>query len=60
MFLTNTVYKKIKDSDNKTFSLEESNKNKDENCCLFKKRKKEKVIQSDKKTNENQKPKEKI
>ena len=60
LFLTNTVYKKIKDSDNKTFSLEESNKNKDENCCLFKKRKKEKVIQSDKKTNENQKPKEKI
>ena len=39
-FLVNNVYKIIKNSDNKTFSLEESNKNKDENCCLFKKKKK--------------------
>ena len=60
LFLTNTVYKKIKDSNNNAFSLEESNKNKDENCCLSKKKTKEKVLQSDKKSNENQKTKKKI
>ena len=48
-FLVNNVYKIIKNSDNKTFSLEESNKNKDENCCLFKKTKNKIEKQSNKK-----------
>ena len=55
MYLTDIVYKKLKDS-KETFSLEDANNNKDETCCLFRKKEKpNKSNKSNKKADENQK-----
>ena len=57
LFIAKRAYKKVKESNDKKFSLEEMNDNKDNSGCLFKRKKKQQVDQSDKKKDGNKKKK---